>query len=379
MLNHSLRIGRIHGIEIAVHWSWLIIFVLLTWSLAEFFFPPLYPGWDLATYWVVGAISSLLLFVSVLIHELSHSLVAETQGIPVDSITLFVFGGVSNIEQEPATARSEFLMAVAGPASSLVIGAICFGILQTFGSRLAAPIQGILLAMAFYNVILGVFNLIPGFPLDGGRIFRSIVWGLTGSFSEATKVATVLGQVFAYLFIFGGLLLVLSGAFVSGLWLVFIGWFLNNAAVQGRRQAELESLLRGVRVRAVMIPNPPVVPAGTTIAEFVERYVLERNLRAAPVVAEIQDRIIGLITLNEVRQVPRERWGTVTVEQVMRPLSELTVATPDEPLIQALRDMSRSDVNQIPVVSNGHLVGMLTRGNVIRYLEIREEIGARAA
>ncbi|MGH2459780.1 MAG: site-2 protease family protein, partial [Chloroflexota bacterium] len=187
MLDHSLHLGRIRGIEIAVNWSWLIIFALLTWSLALFFFPPLFPGWSTATYWIAGAISSLLLFVSVLLHELAHSLVAESEGIPVQSITLFVFGGVSNIEREPPTAMDEFRMAIAGPVTSLVIGVLCYLALIGFGAALPVIVRGILFAMALYNVILGLFNLLPGFPLDGGRVFRAVVWGITGSFLEATN------------------------------------------------------------------------------------------------------------------------------------------------------------------------------------------------
>lgn len=379
MLNHSLHLGRIHGIEIAINWSWLIIFVLLTWSLAVFFFPPLFPFWSVATYWIVGAISSILLFASVLLHELAHSLVAESEGIPVHSITLFVFGGVSNIEREPPTARDEFLMAIAGPATSVVVGVVCYLLFIGLIRTLPTPVLGILFAMAIYNVILGVFNLIPGFPLDGGRVFRAIVWGITGSFREATNIATILGQVFAYLFIFGGLFLAITGDFLSGIWLVFIGWFLNNAAVASRQQAEIVSALRGVKVASVMTPNPPEVPSQTSLADFVEHYVLGRSLRALPVVADHTRQVVGLVTLKEVRSVPREEWGTTTVSQVMLPASKLTVAAPDEPLSQALHDLSTDDLNQLPVVQQGQLVGLLTRSNIIRFLQVRQELGQRAA
>jgi Zn-dependent protease/CBS domain-containing protein len=379
MLNHSLKLGRIRGIEIAVHWSWLIIFVLFTWSLALFFFPPLFPNWSVATYWIVGAISTVLLFASVLLHELSHSLVAEAEGIPVTSITLFVFGGVSNIQSEPRTARDEFLMAVAGPASSIVIGVVCYGLMLALDRIAPETVLAVLLAMAIYNIILGVFNLIPGFPLDGGRVFRSIVWAITGNLWRATTVATIVGQVFAYLFIFVGLFLAISGSLLSGIWLVFIGWFLNNAAAASRQQAELELLLRGVRVGSVMTPNPPAVLAHTTLADFVEQYVLARNARAVPVVSDVDGRILGLVTLQEVRTVPRDEWSRTTVEQVMVPTERLKVATRDEPLVEALRDLSSEDLNQLPVVDRGRLVGLLTRSDVIRYLRVREELGQRAA
>ncbi len=374
MLNHSLRLGRIHGIEIDVNWSWLIIFILLTWSLAVFFFPQLFPSMSTTTDWVVGAISSLLLFVSVLLHELSHSLVAESEGIPVHSITLFVFGGVSDIEQEPHSPKDEFLMAAAGPAMSLVIGVICYGIFLALPSTAPSAIAAVLLALGFYNITLAIFNLIPGFPLDGGRVFRAIVWGITGSFQKATRIATAVGQFFAYLFIFGGLFLAITGAFLSGLWLVFIGRFLNNAAVGSRRQAELETYLKNVRVASVMNPHPPEVPAQASLEDFVENYVLARNLRALPVVADQTNCLVGLVTLGEARTVPRESWPVTPVSSVMLKVDQLTVAYPDEPLVQALQDLTRDDLNQLPVVQNGQLVGMLSRSDIIRYLRVRREL-----
>ncbi|HVB96724.1 MAG TPA: site-2 protease family protein [Chloroflexota bacterium] len=375
MLNHSLRLGRIRGIEIDVNWSWLIIFILFTWSLAVFFFPAIYPRLPTLTNWIIGAISTLLLFVSVLLHELSHSLVAKAKGIPVRSITLFVFGGVSDIEEEPHTPMAEFLIAVAGPLTSLVIGVVSYGLFLGLRGVVATPIEAVLLALGFYNIILGVFNLLPGFPLDGGRVFRAIVWGITGSYREATQIATGVGQFFAYLLIFGGLFLAISGAFLSGLWLVFIGWFLNNAAIGSRQQAELEGYLKNVRVASVMNPHPPDVPARASLEDFVENYVLARNLRALPVVTEADDHLVGLVTLAEVRTVPRENWPITPISSVMISADRLTVAQPDESLVQAMRDLTKDDLHQLPVVQNGQLVGMLSRSDVMRYMQVRREIG----
>lgn len=377
-MQHSIHLGRLHGIDIAINWSWLIIFALLTWSLAVFFFPSVFPFWSPITYWWVAAISTILLFVSVLLHELSHSLVAQAQGIEVTSITLFIFGGVSNIRREPRSARDEFLMAFAGPATSFVIGLVSYGLLAVGDGRVAQPIRGILIAMAFYNVLLAVFNLIPGFPLDGGRVFRAIVWGITGDYRRATTIATGVGHVFAFLFILLGLFLAFTGEFLSGIWLIFIGWFLNNAATLSQRQAELETSLRGVSVRSAMRTPPPEVPADTPLQDFVDRYVLSQGVRALPVVAD-GDRLTGMITLAEVREFPRDRWATTRVADAMLPVDRLTTATPDEPLVQALRDMSESDVNQLPVVDHGHLVGLLTRSDVIKYIQVRQELGQRAA
>jgi CBS domain-containing protein len=270
-------------------------------------------------------------------------------------------------------------MAIAGPVVSLVIGALAYLILRFAGAGLSPEIQGVLLALAYYNVALGVFNLIPGFPLDGGRIFRSIVWAITHNFREATSIATAVGHFFGYLFIFVGLVLAfLGGDFLGGIWLVFIGWWLNSAAEVSQQQVQLESQLRGVQVSRVMRARPIEVPADTTLADFIEHYVLAQNVRAAPVVGP-EDRLVGLVTLGEARSVPRDRWGTTTVSQVMLPAERLTIANPDEPLIQAVRDLGKDDINQLPVVDHGTLVGVLTRSDVIRYLQVRQELGGKTA
>lgn len=378
MTSHSLKIGRVSGIEIAVHWSWLIVFALLTWSLATAFFPGYFPFWSPGTDWLVAAISSLLLFVSVLLHELAHSLVAQAQGLRVRNITLFVFGGVSNVESEPQTPGREFVMAAAGPVTSLIIGLLSYAVLRYSTSFLSTEVRGTLLALAFYNITLAVFNLIPAFPLDGGRVFRSVVWAITHNLRRATSIASFVGHLFGYLFIFGGVFMAISGDFLGGMWLVFIGWWLSNAAEISNRQVQLESSLNGVRVAAVMRPDPIEVPADTSILDFVEHFVLARNLRAAPVVSA-DNRLVGLVTLGEARSVPRDRWATTRVTEVMLAADHLTVASPDEPLVQALRDLSKDDINQLPVVDQGHLVGLLTRSDVIRYLQVRQEIGPKAA
>jgi Zn-dependent protease/predicted transcriptional regulator len=377
-MDHSLRIGRINGIDLYVNWSWLIIFLLFTWSLAVAFFPAFFPTMSIATDWIVGAMSSLLIFVSVLAHELSHSFVARSEGIPVSSITLFLFGGVSNITREPPTPRDEFLMAAAGPTMSLAIGIVAYLLLLILGPVLPTAIDAILLALAFYNVALAVFNLLPGFPLDGGRIFRAIVWGITHSFREATNIAVTVGHIFAYLFIFAGVLLAIGGAFLSGLWLVFIGWFLNSAASESKRSSEMETLLHGAQVKTAMHHPALDVPAQTSLLDFVEHYVLAQNLRALPVVGA-NNQLVGLVTLGEVRTVPREAWGTTPVSAVMLPADKVVVATPEEPLQQAMQDLSQADLNQLPVVERGQLIGLLTRSDIIRYLQVRQELHRPAA
>jgi Zn-dependent protease/CBS domain-containing protein len=368
----SFRIGKIAGIEIDINVSWIIIVVLLTVSLATGWFPQLYRGWSTATYWVTGFIASLLLFVSVLLHELAHSLVARRRGLPVRSITLFIFGGVSNIEREPASPGIEFQMAIVGPLTSLLIGAVCYLLLLPLRGT-HSPLEGILFYLAVTNILLGVFNLIPGFPLDGGRVLHSIIWKLTGSMRQATRVATIAGQVIAYLFIFGGIWLFFVGDFLDGIWLGFIGWFLLSAAQSANSQAMLTSMLQGVTVGEVMNPHPATAPADISLQQLVDAYFLPGGLKCALVMQG--DKLVGLITLGDIRHMPRERWAYVPVSQVMVPLSRLHVVAPEQSLNDVLPLMAGRDVNQLPVVQDGTLVGVLSRDAIIQYLEVRRGLG----
>jgi Zn-dependent protease/CBS domain-containing protein len=369
----SFRIGKIAGIEIDINVSWLIILVLLTVSLATGWFPQLYPGWSTATYWIVGLISALLLFVSVLLHELAHSLVARQRGLPVKNITLFIFGGVSNIEQEPKSPGVEFQMAVVGPLTSLFIGAVCFLLLLPLRGT-NSPLEGILFYLAVTNVLLGVFNLIPGFPLDGGRVLRSIVWKITGSLTKATRIASISGQVIAYLFILWGIWQLFSGDILNGIWIGFIGWFLLSAAQSANTQVMLQSALRGVTVGEVMNPTPPTVPATISLQQLIDDYLLPHGLRCALVMQG--DRLAGLITPSDIRHVPREQWGYTSVGQAMIPVERLHVVSPQQSLNNVFPLMAGRDVNQLPVVQNGIPVGIVSRDAVMRYLEVRRSLGS---
>ena len=369
----SFRIGKIAGIDIDINVSWIIILVLLTVSLATGWFPQLYPGWSTATYWVVGLIASLLLFVSVLLHELAHSLVARRRGLPVKNITLFIFGGVSNIEQEPKSPGVEFQIAVVGPLTSLLIGAVCFLLLLPLRGT-SSPLEGILFYLAVTNVLLGVFNLIPGFPLDGGRVLRSIVWKITGSLTKATRIASISGQVIAYLFILWGIWQLFSGNVLNGIWIGFIGWFLLSAAQSANTQVMLQSALRGVTVGEVMNPTPPEVPANISLQKLIDEYFLPHGLRFALVMQG--DRLAGLITLSDIRHVPREQWEYIPVGQAMIPVERLHVVSPQQSLNDVLPLMAGRDVNQLPVVQNGIPVGIVSRDAIMRYLEVRRSLGS---
>ncbi|MCL5264750.1 MAG: site-2 protease family protein [Chloroflexi bacterium] len=370
----SFRLGNVFGIEIDINYTWLIVFVLVTWSLAAGFFPQEFPGWPISTYWLVGVIASLLLFASVLLHELAHSLVAQREGLPITNITLFIFGGVSNIQREPTNPKDEFRMAFVGPLSSIFIGVFTWVLLVIFGS-VNVQLQAVLLYLTIINLMLAAFNLIPAFPLDGGRVFRSIVWWATHSLTRATRIASAVGQGFGYLIIFVGLLLLFTGNFLGGVWLVLIGWFLTYAAESSYRQLVVQETLRGIPVRDMMAQDVPTVTPNVTVRELVDRYILPRNIRALPVVHDSQ--LVGMVTLSDVQHVSQEEWDTTDVGRIMTPRERLHALAPQDDAVQALEAMGEQDVNQLPVVSDGKVVGLVTRGHIIRLLQVRQDLGAR--
>jgi Zn-dependent protease/CBS domain-containing protein len=372
----SLRLGRIAGISIEVHVSWLLIFALLTWSLATGWFPVVAKGYVVGVYWSLGAFASLLLFASVLAHELSHALVGRARGIPVSSITLFVFGGVSNIEREPASPGAEFQMAFVGPLTSLLLGVLA-GAVWYATSGVSPLLTATLLYVATANLLLGVFNLIPGFPLDGGRVLRSILWKLTGNMRRATCVAGIIGQIVAYGFILVGIWMFFTVDVLNGLWLAFVGWFLAQAAQAESAQVRQQSTLAGVTVPSVMSPPPPACAPTTSLGELAEGYFLRSGIRAVPVVA--QDQVVGVVTLSDLRRIPREQWSVTPVTQVMTPRERLWSTAPDQPLSDAIDLLVQHHVNQLPVVANGRLVGILSLATVAQLLEVRHALGALAS
>lgn len=366
----SFRIFRIAGIDIYINFSWIIILVFLTFSLATGWFAVLYPGWSQATYWITSLIAAILLFVSVLLHELAHSFVARARGLPVKSIVLFIFGGVSNIEREPGSAGVEFQMAFVGPLTSLVIGGICYLLqLPLRGSN--SPVAAILGYLAITNVLLGIFNLIPGFPLDGGRVLRSIVWRISGNLRTATRVATIVGQIIAYLFILIGILLFFTGNILDGIWLGFIGWFLLTSAHSASAQTTLQTEIQGVTVAQVMNSTPMTVPANISLQKLVYEYFIPQGLRSALVMQV--DQLAGLISLSDVRHIPQEQWPQTPVGHVMVPLERLHTIAPNQQLSEVLPLMTGRDVNQLPVVQDGRLVGVLSRDALMRFLEVRRD------
>ncbi len=394
-MNTGFRLGKIFGINVRVDWSWLFIFLLVMWNLAAGVFPEQHPTWGLALTWGTAFVTSLLFFASVLAHELSHSLVARANGIPVRDITLFLFGGVSNIQREPRSAGVEFVMAIVGPLTSLVLGVIFLFLsgATAVGLEIAAgipvqafarpdPLSTLLAWLGPINILLGVFNLIPGFPLDGGRVLRSILWALSNNLRQATQWASWVGQLVAWAFILAGIAMVfgasipfLGSGLISGLWLAFIGWFLNNAAQQSYRQVVVEDVLEGVMVAQIMRRDPPTVPPTISVSTLVHDHIMGTDDRAFPVVEN--GRLAGLVCLADVRKVPREKWDLVRVMEIMTPANELEVARVTDPASTALEKLVRREVNQLPVVQDGLIAGMLRRRDIMRWLQLNSELAGR--
>lgn len=370
-MSADVKLGRIWGIPIGLHISWFLIFFLVTWSLATGYFPFEYGRLPVAAYWGLAAVTSLLFFASVLAHELGHSYVALRHGIPVRSVTLFIFGGVAQIGQEPPTAGAEFRIAIAGPLTSLALAAV-FGLVHLFDQAvpyLAAPS----LYLMRINLILGLFNLIPGFPLDGGRVLRAAVWAISGSYYRATQVAGSVGQLVAIGFIGFGILTILVGNFFNGLWLVLIGWFLQNAAASSYAQAHMQQSLKGVRVGQIMNRACSPVPGQLSVQQLVEDRILGSGQRCFFVADG--GRLRGLLSLRDITGLPRNEWDRMTLEQVMVPWDRLVRVTPNTELLSALKLMDDSNVAQLPVVEGDEIAGILTREDILRYIRLRSELG----
>jgi Zn-dependent protease/CBS domain-containing protein len=371
----AIPLGRILGIRIGVDYSWFIIFVLLTWSLAVVYFPAEFDGWPPALYWAMGAVTAVMLFVSVLLHELGHSVIAQRYGIPVRSITLFIFGGVAQIGAEPPRPKAELLIAIGGPVVSLALAALFF-----LAARALVPLHplfGMARYLALINASLVAFNLIPGFPLDGGRVLRAIVWAINRNLPRATIIAATVGRVFAYVFIALGLWQIFAGNFGGGLWIAFIGWFLETAAVAQVRQVSLQRTLAGHTVAEAMSTSCPVVPATLTARQLIDEYVLPTG-RWCFVVRQ-GDAVVGLLPLRRLKKLPRAAWETTTVADAMLPMDRLRPIRPDVELWNALQQMDRDGQTQVPVFDDGTLVGVLSRDDVLTRLRVLHELGALAS
>lgn len=389
-MRKGFKIGRIFGIDIRIDWSWLFIFLLVTWNLATLF-GQVHSDWGVQLRWSTAILAALLFFASVLAHEMAHSLVARAQGVPVRSITLFLFGGVASIEREPNSPRNEFLMAFVGPLTSFAIGVVLLGVAGT----LAAPTRGamanptevvgglsplstLLMWVGSVNLLVGFFNLVPGFPLDGGRVLRSILWAITDNLRRATRWASAIGQIIAWMMIVSGIAMVFGvsipffGTGPGGLWLAFIGWFLNSAAAQSYQKVVVQDILEGVSVERMMRSEPPTITADISVGSLVHDHIMGSDNRAFPVMDS--GRLAGIVTLEDVREAPRDAWDRTTVREIMTPAEDLVTIAPQEEAAEALNRLASRDVRQLPVVSDGRLVGLVSRRDIIMWLQLHSQL-----
>lgn len=369
MLRNTFRLFTVSGIEIGIHVSWLIVFALLTFSLATGYFPMAVEGIGTGMSWLLGSVATVLLFGSVLVHELAHSFMARARGLEARSITLFIFGGVSNLGGEAKQPSVEFQVAIVGPLTSFAIAAATYLVASVLEETSLRALFGYL---ALVNALLGGFNLVPGFPLDGGRVLRSIAWKATNSLRRGTDIAAGAGQLIGGLFIFWGIVEIFGGRFFNGVWIAAIGWFLQNAATASRQQVVMETRLERVRVGDVLRLDPSSVSPDATVAELVEDHLLPRNRRAAPVCDD--SRLVGIVTLGDVGKVPPVERATTRVGDVMSGGEKLVTVSPEASLNEAFGKLAEHDFEQVPVVRDGELLGLLTRGDVLRQLQLREAL-----
>jgi Zn-dependent protease len=368
----QVQLGRVFGIRIGLHYSWIIIAILIVLSLSEQF-SLVHRDWSPGVIWATAILTALLFFVCIVLHELGHSVVAQRRGIRVPSIVLFALGGVSQMERESPDAKTEFWMALAGPLVSFALGLVCLGLAHTMGwVGPSSPAGSPLAWLGYINLTLGLFNLIPAYPLDGGRVLRAAAWWATHTIERATRIASNVGQVFAFVFILAGLWRFFHGQGFAGLWIAFIGWFLLDAARSSRVQVEIMHALSGIRVRDVMERNCALIDTATNLQTLVDEHLLRTGQRCF--IVQKDGQLAGLITSTDISRIERRMWPLTTVEQVMRPLAQLQVVSPEAPVMQALETMARENINQLPVVSNGHLEGILSRAHLLEILRARIEL-----
>ncbi len=373
MFTKKYNFLTLFGIKIGLDLSWFFIVILLSWSLAVGYFPYYYPDFTTGMYWIMGIAGTLGLFICIILHELGHALVAKHYKLPISQITLFIFGGVAEIKKEPRTPKVEFLMALAGPIVSVILAAGLY-FLAVMGERLGWPLPWIAVLgyLALINIIIVLFNMVPAFPLDGGRILRSILWWIKKDFSWATRISTRIGSGFGFLLIFLGIFALISGHFLSGFWFIILGLFLQRAANSSRTQHYITRELRGERVGRFMTKDPISVPPDITIKQFVEHYVYHSYHHIYPVTEK--KHLLGYISLQEVKSIPHEEWTGITVEKAMITTSHFKTVTPETRALEALNLLNQTDMPSLFVVKGKKLIGLVTAQDLFKLISIRLEL-----
>lgn len=374
MFGKRIKIFSLLGFEVNIEWSWIIIAILVVWSLSTGFFPYEYENLSPGTYWMMGIIAALGLFISIIVHEFSHSLVARKYDIHMKGITLFIFGGVAEAAEDPPNAKAEFMMSIVGPVSSVAIGLVFhwLSVTATYGQWPDA-VSGIVRYIAFINFLLAGFNLIPAFPLDGGRVFRAILWHFKGNLRWATRIASQTGYAFGMFLVALGLWRMLSGNLIGGMWIILIGFFIQNAARMSYQQILIRRALEGEPVRRFMEPNPVTVPPSCSVEQLIEDYVYRTHHKMYPVVEF--GRLIGCVSVKQIKQIPKEQRAVRSVAEFAAACSEDNTIPPDADAVEALSRMSRTGLSRLMVVLNGQLVGIISLKDLLKFLSVKMELG----
>ncbi|NWF94257.1 MAG: site-2 protease family protein [Syntrophaceae bacterium] len=374
MFGKRIKLFKLFGFEVRIDWSWIILAILIAWSLSVGLFPNRYTGLTTQTYWLMGIVGALGLFVSIVFHEMSHSLVARSYGMPMKGITLFIFGGVAEMGDEPRSPKAEFMMAIIGPVSSIVIGLLFYAVyLLGRQNGWAEPINGVVQYLAFINGLLAAFNLLPAFPLDGGRVLRSILWGLKKNLRWATRISTGIGSGFGILLIILGAIQFLRGNFIGGMWWFLIGMFLQGAAKASYQQLLIRKSLEGELVRRFMKTDPVTVTPSLSIAQLVEDYIYKYHYKMFPVV-EDTNRLLGCVTTKQVKEIPREEWAQRRVGEIAAQCSGENTIGPEVDAIKALSLMSKSGLSRLMVTEGNRLVGVIALKDMLKFLALKVEL-----
>jgi Zn-dependent protease/predicted transcriptional regulator len=374
MFGKRINLFRLLGFQVRIDLSWIIIAVLIAWSLSMGFFPFRFKGLSTQTYWIMGIVGAIGFFLSIIVHEFCHSLVARKYGLRMRGITLFIFGGIAEMAEEPPGPKAEFMMAIVGPLSSLLIASIFYTVYSAGASAgMPRPVAGVIQYLAYINGLLAVFNLLPAFPLDGGRVLRSILWGIKGNLQWATRVSSWMGSGFGILLIVLGVFSLFSGNFIGGMWWFLIGMFLYNAARMSYQQLLTRKALEGESVRRFMKTDPVTVTSDISVSRLVEDYVYVFHYKFYPVVSD-SNQVDGCVTTKQIKEIPREEWHQKRVEDIKVPCSEDNTITPDTDAVKALALMSRTGTSRLMVMEGGRLVGVVSLKDMLKFLSLHVEL-----
>ncbi len=372
MQRQGVTIGHYKDIRVGLDYSWFIIFVLVVFTLATFYFPENYPDIPAVRSWMLSILAALLFFISILLHEFAHAIVARKRKVEISEIILFIFGGLAKMKKEPERARDEFAIAGAGPLSSFAIGLVFLGLAHISEPIVRESLHGVFWYIGYINILLAIFNLVPGFPLDGGRMLRAAVWHLTGNLRKSTRIVSNMGQFFAFFLMFIGVVVIIGGALAAGIFWIFIGMFLLQSAKSGYYMVALREGLSGVPVKKIMTTDPVTVHPDVSLRNLVNEYFFKNRFSCFPVIKN--DVFLGLVDINQVKIVDREKWEQTRVSDIMTPREKLGSATPGTDAYDALMQILDSQYGRLPVMENGKLVGILSRKDMMQFVEFREAL-----